>query len=253
MFAIYIALYSTLIDDDEDVRDQGAVAVSSLLSAAESDPSTENALTLSLSPPAAKRRLLRFLQARYRTSGSLCIAAIERLTGLQVTSGVMPPSLNSDLVTRMKLRPVAAISMDAQKPQLAVFVEEKQNLYINPVEEAEVWSELLMGLDSEAWDDKVAIALQLWTTNGLSHFLNTLKERKDRPLGLMSQPEIYTLFVRVVLCAKVLMSLPVSASANESAMENLCKGLLEDLLELGQSNGLHMLLLDRLEQVLHQV
>jgi len=153
----------------------------------------------------------------------------------------------------MKLRPVAAISMDAQKPQLAVFVEEKQNLYINPVEEAEVWSELLMGLDSEAWDDKVAIALQLWTTNGLSHFLNTLKERKDRPLGLMSQPEIYTLFVRVVLCAKVLMSLPVSASANKPAMENLCKGLLEDLLELGQSNGLHALLLNRLKQVLHQV
>jgi len=152
----------------------------------------------------------------------------------------------------MKLRPVAAISMDAQKPQLAVFVEEKQNLYINPVEEAEVWSELLKSLDSEAWDDTVATALGIWTADGLSHFINTIKKQNDRPLGLMSQPEFYTLFVRAVLCAKVLMSLPVSASINEQAVENPCKQLLEEFLQLGQSKSLHGLLLDHIRQVLHR-
>lgn len=248
MLNVYMALYNTLVDDDEDVRDQGAEAVSFLLSAIGYDESTKEPASISLSPPAAKRRLLDFLQSGYHTSSGMCLRATERLTGLPILSYSDSPTESGNTQGEIELRPVAAIFADAEAPQLAVFVEEKQNLYVNPVEEAQAWAGVLLGLGHGAWCDQVVAAMSVWTQDGLVHFLDTFKKRGDGPLGLTSQPEIYTLLLRVVVSAEVLMSPPVQARG--TGLESPLRSLLEQLLELGKTGSLHCLFTSHVRHVL---
>lgn len=249
LIGVYLALYDTLLDDDEDVRDQGATTVSALLSAIDSDFPSGFGSSLSLSPPAAKRRLLDFIWAGYPTCTSMYVRAVERLAGLQLSPCTHGKGEDStDASTAAKLRPVAEILQEAQMPQLAVFVEEKQNLYIDTVKEAEIWAETLIGLDPEACIIEVADALEAWTTDGLSHFLDVLRQSGDSAFGPTSVPEVFTLFMRVILSAKAILVRSVPASNQWNNRENRLWKLLEELLELGREKNLHSLLIDHIEK-----
>ena len=243
---VYLAVYDTLVDDDEDVRDQGASTVSSLLPMAEASPQSEDndPPCLSLSPPAAKRRLLGFLQESYCDSRCIHLRAVERLTGLQIPSKETSTTNDGITIGRIELRPVASILANARLPQLAVFVAEKQNLCIDTAAEAEIWTELLCKLNDKAIDNEMIAALESWTLKGLRHFLEIFRKERAGPLGLMSQPEVYTLFMRVILAAKVLMA----STAGESAQD--CRGLLEEMLKIGKKVRLHDLLIDNSEIIL---
>jgi len=253
LLGVYLALYDTLLDDDEDVRDQGATTVSSLLSALESVPSSDRASTLSLSPPTAKHRLLSYMEEGYRKSNSMCMRAAERLVGLQLLPGThSKEGINMDASREATLRPVAEISLEVQRPQVAVFVKEKQNLYIDTVREAGVWAETLIKLDSDAFVVEVADALEIWTTDGLSHILDTLKQIEDAAFGSTSIPEVFTLFMRIILSAKVILSRPIPASAQGNKREHPCGRLLQALLKSGREKNLHSLLFDHIKQILEQ-
>lgn len=246
----YIALYDTLVDDDEDIRDQGAATVSLLLSAFQTNRSVKHVSNRSLSPPAAKRRLLQYLNEAYRTSRTLCHRALEKLTDSQLSSSGDAVSRSRDDEGEIKLRPVAEILAYAHKPQLAVFVEEKQNLYIDSVEEAEVWAKVLVGLDPDAWNAKLAAPLETWTMEGLLHLIQTCKENKDAPLGLTSKPGIYTLFIRVILSAEILSSRTEVPLTEGHMSGDVFIALLRELLELGRRARLHDLLIRRLGTML---
>lgn len=251
LLGVYLALYDTMLDDDEDVRHQGAATVSCLLSAIEPDCPRDFGSCLSLSPPPAKLRLLSFIGEGYRTSTVMYVRAAERLVGSQLLSCLHSEGDGStDSSREATLRPVAEICLEAQMPQLAVFVEEKQNLYIDTVKEAELWAGVLIGLDSDACVVEVVDALQAWTIDGLSHFIDTLKQSGDSTFGPMSLPGVFTLFIRVILSAKTTLARSVPASGQWNMKENPCWKLLEELLKLGRKYNLHSLLIDRIEKVL---
>ena len=248
-----MALYDTLVDDDDDVRDQGAATVSSLLSAVASDASSEQSRSLSLSSPAAKSRMLCYLCEGYCTSPKMGNIAIGRLTGLRFYPGKRVVIHTARVVHQIELRPVAEICADARRPQKAVFVEEKQNLYIDTVEEAEAWAEVLVGLLDDAWDTEATAALENWTLEGLMHLCDLCKEGKDDALGLTSIPEVFTLFMRVILSAKVLIKHSSKTIANASSTEDRCRKLIAELLEIGKRSSLHELLIERCENILGTV
>lgn len=251
LLGVYLALYDTMLDDDEDVRDQGATTVSALLSAIDSDSPRDFGSSLSLSPPAAKLRLLNFIRESYRTSTGMYVRAAERMVGLQLFPCIHSKGADGTYASRAAtLRPVAEISLEAQMPQLAVFVEEKQNLYIDTVKEAEVWAEVLIGLDSDACIVEVADALEAWTTDGLSHFLDTLRQSGDSAFGPTSSPEVFTLFMRVILSAKTILARSVPASGQWSMRATPCWKLLEEVLKLSRDNELHSLLIDHIEKIM---
>lgn len=259
ILGVYLALYDTLVDDDEDVRDQGARVVSTILSVAESEASDKSTTTLSLSPPAAKEVLLRYLCESYRNSMPLCVESIRRLTGMESAPGsALANKQDGESQTKqgksvLHLRPIAELFLEAQATSNVVFVEERQNLYIDTVSEAESWSELLSRLDPGAWPQSLAFDLEIWIVEGLAHILVFLRSSIDGALSPTSKPEVFAIFTRVFLAAKVLILRPPAASSKGRSNGSVCVGLLEGLLDLGRSRLFHDLLLLRIETILEEV
>ena len=244
---VYIALYDTLVDDDEDIRDQGAATVSLLLSNKRLNPAKRDNLSYSLSPPAAKHRLLLFLQETFRYSERMHAKAIEKMIGIKYPVENGSAMDNSSDREKIRLRPVAEIFADAQTPDTAVFVEERQNLYVDPVGEADAWANLLMVLDTDVCDASALAALETWTKDGLLHLLDTCKKQEDNSLGFTSDPDIHLLFMRTILAAKVLINVSTRTSAKWRLPGDMYRKLLYELQELGKEISLNGLLLEAME------
>ena len=260
ILGVYLALYDSLIDDDEDVRDQGARVASTIISKSMATDGRNDTATLSLSPPAARKRLLRFLFENYATSKKLCVESVRRLTGMDSASGIISADIQ-DNESRSKqgksvlrLRPIADLSLEARTTSTVVFVEERQNLYIDTVSEAESWARLLLQLDPDAWPSILASEIEIWSVEGLGHIIEVLQEGVDGTLNLTSKPEVFTLFTRVLRAAKVvIMRRGIYSSPEKNGEEHVCIRLLEKLLDLGRSRQLHDLLLYRIEIILEEI
>lgn len=261
LLRIYLALYDSLVDDDEDVRDQGARVVSTILSMITSPAADfKGTSTVSLSPPAAKKRLLQFLCEGYRNSRSLCMESVRRLTGM-ASALDSPPAMMQEYgpqtgegMSILPLHPVVDLSLEARKTSTVVFVEEKQNLYIDILSEAEAWAELLIKLDPDAWLANLASELVTWTVDGLTHILEIIQNSIDGALSPTSKPEVFALFTRVLLTAKVLIIRGgLHLSLKETGKEQVCVGLLGKVLDLGRSRLFHDLLLYHIESILEEI
>lgn len=248
------------MDDDEDVRDQGAKVVSTVLSVTMSLADNKSTTTLSLSPPAARKGWLQFLCEGYRSSMLLCMESVRRLTGMELAPDRFFIKIQENESQTMKgksvlhLRPVVDLALWARTTSTVVFVEERQNLYIDTVSEAEAWAELLFRLDPGAWPSSLASELELWTMEGLAHILETLQESTDGALSPTSKPEVFTLFTRVLLAAKVLiMRVGLHVSTKGKGKEDVYVALLEKILVLGRLRLFHDLLLHRIEGILGEI
>ena len=247
----YMVLYNILVDDDEEIREQGSLTVSSLLSA-------HTNTGLSLSPAAAKRRLLDFLEQQYRGSTMFSVEAVRRVTGLPSIYSAKSHNYGSDQDDEfrsipLQLRPVAELLLEARIMQIAVFVEEEQNLYVDQVLEADGWANTLVAMDAAVWEPTVVSAWHSWTANGLDHLLDFCEKMSDlEALNLISIPKMYTLFMRVVLSAKVLMNRATQMNSKRDRKNHECRVLLQKLLELGTQKQLHGLLLDRIRYILEE-
>ena len=260
LLKVYFALYDSLVDDDEDVRNQGARVASTILSVASSTAAENSTTYLSLSPPAAKKRLLRFLCEDYRTSTLLCVESVSRLTGMDSVLGSSSASMQGEEPQTehgksiLHFRSVADLSLEARTTSTVVFVEERQNLYIDTVSEAEDWAAVLFWLDTNTWPSSLSSDLETWTVEGLAHILKNLQDNVDGALSPTSKPEVFTLFVRVLQAAKVvIMRSETHYSSKEKWEKHECVGLLEKLLDLGRSRLFHDLLLHRIETILEEV
>ena len=260
-------LYDTLVDDDEDIRGLGA-AVASLILCNNSSQPAEARATLSLSTYSAKRALLHYLSSKYQRSTTLVLGAIWRLTGLNesidvaVRSKLMHPSQNMESnemdVFFAQLTPVSTLLENATQQQNVVFEEEKQNLYLDPVVEAEAWAQVLIDVEEEAWSSGVAAALKLWTESGLSCLLNAIEDNVEGPLGLTSKADVHALFMRVLLMARVLvLSRLVGTAKWSKSKEGLSMSVvsadLQSLYERGRHQDLHQLILSRIERILKEI
>jgi len=252
MVVIFLALYDTLVDDEEDVRDQGAKTTSFVLSTVNAED-VEATKSLSLSPPAAKIELMSLLASKYRNSGELWLEAVFRLVGTVSSSGLQVANLqNAAFQKLMKghkavpaFTPVLQLYQKATVEQNTVFEEEKQNLYIDTVKEADAWAGLIIQLDCSTWDKDVASRLFTWATQGLECLSKKLENFTDGPLGVVSRPEVYTIIVRVLVAAKVLITRP-----GESSRKEQLTALLQKLTSIGEQMALHELIMVRLQEAL---
>ena len=190
----------------------------------------------------------------------LCVESVRRLTGMDLaldsTSAIVPdnePQIGGP-ESVLRLRPVVDLSLEAGLTSTVVFVEERQNLYIDTVSEAEAWAELLCCLDHNAWPSSLVSDLEIWTTEGLAHILEILQNSIDGALSPTSKPEVFTLYTRVLLAAKVLiMRDGLHVPSNGKDKKNVCVGILQKLLDLGRSRLFHSLLLHRIEEILAEI
>ncbi|MCJ1400930.1 hypothetical protein MMC11_004141 [Xylographa trunciseda] len=206
--SIYLVLYTILLDDDEDVRDIGALVVSWIFASPNSSHEPVGTGSMSLCSVVAVEKLVKLLTTSYRESKLFVHEALSRLTGEEPAITHVKRLVASDFVHQgvavTFLSPVRDLFKIARQEDSSLFVEEKQNLYIDPVQESQRWASVLVHISPTTLDDFITSSLIAWVLVGLECLLHIADQEVGGPIGLMSKPEIFTLGVRVLEAARVI-------------------------------------------------
>ena len=272
LISIYLALYDTMNDDDEDVRKEGARIASLILSNIGGEENTRNH-GLHFSPPAAKQRLLMFLVTKYPRSSRLWAEGLVRISGLLPCASLVERLplrgehdweavrwfgrlLNSHVVMQSLCK--------TTRVQNAVFEVENQNLYVDSVREVDDWvhvvQQLQHGGDCARVRDRriveeVEMSMHDWITDGLYSLRILFEDDRDGALGICSRPEVFTLVYRVVAIFKCRQHWYEFLYFEDSnAKENWIveRGVrrLKELRHAGEKANMHPLLLAEIDEVL---
>ncbi|KAL9102416.1 MAG: hypothetical protein Q9163_002437 [Psora crenata] len=269
MLQVYLALYDTLIDDDEEVREEGAKVVSSL-SFVRHRESGNNIGIYGLSPPAAKKALQLYLVREYRQSSEFWAEACLRLTGLiahlEISAKVPGPDHDTlgtggqplhYQIKVLKENSVYQLYEEATRQQNVVFEEEKQNLYMDPGREAQVWADVLCRLQLSICPiNDLVPYLRAWTISGMRFFegvFENIDKGESSPtnsvLGVSSKADVYALIYRVVLATKVIIHHQERGFWGGSSGKAVSLAQLRRLLDTGKKAQLHDLLLHEMDEI----
>ena len=262
---MYIALYDLLLDDDEDVRDNAAAVASVFLATSINQADIPN---IFLMPPAASLSLLQYFKTKLNESVLLFAEAAYRLTGtcslfkcgpVEIdmlgiddgeTNGSSVKSSNADRIPFIFIRPVREIMQDVKRQDNTLFAEEKQNLFVDLVKEAENWALVLMNSNQFREVQPITSSIENWTMQGLKVLIETANE-EDGPLGWSTKPDVFILGMRVLLAAKVQIQ-SFQAGLNREKYLNNILGLLRTLLDIGKEKLLNGSWLRQIEDILLQ-
>lgn len=262
---MYIALYDLLLDDDEDTRDEAAAVASDFLSKSTNRASIRS---LSLMPPAASSSLLQYLKTDLDESVFLFAEAACRLTGtcslfkrgpVEIampdfhdveTQNGSEKAPDIDQLPLISFRPVREIMQEVGREDNALFAEEKQNLFVDPVREAENWALILMSSTQSRKLVTINSAIENWTVQGLEVLIEAANE-EDGPLGWSTKPDVFTLGIRILLAAKVQVHWFQAGLNSETILYNIL-GLLRTLLDVGTQKLLNGLWLRQIDNILLQ-
>lgn len=227
---VYLVLYDMLNDDDEELRDIAASASSWILSYS----SVSLSKAVALSPLNAASLLAEFVARNYPDSRPLFHRIARYCTGQE-------PRISGS-IGRTTLTPVSHSISELRKESTVLFVEEKQNLFIDEVREVHLWPRKLLCLSEVAFDETTVKCLFEWVSGGLEYLVRATADDagKDGLLGWASKPEIFALGMRVINIAAVLVSSQFSGS---KCLGEECRamvdGQLRSLLENGEKVCLH--------------
>lgn len=237
---VYLVLYDMLNDDDEELRDIAASTASWVLSYS----SVSLSKTVALSPLNAANLLAEFIAQNYTDSKVFCHKIICYITGQEPMIG--------GSIDKTKLVAVSDSISQLRKESTILFVEEKQNLFIDEVREVNIWPRKLLYLDEPAYDETTVKHLSAWVSGGLDCLTKVTADDagKDGFMGWTSKPEIFTLGMRVINIAAVLVSREFSASRYLGESKTVLEGRLRSLLESGRAASLHDEWLFRVEAAL---
>lgn len=226
---VYLVLYDMLNDDDEELRDIAASTASWVLSYS----SVSLSKTVALSPLNAANLLAEFIAQNYTNSKILCHKIIRYITGQEPMIG--------GSIDKTKLVTVSDSISELRKESTILFVEERQNLFIDEVREVNIWPRKLVYLDETAYDETSIKRLSAWVSDGLECLTKVTADDagKDGLMGWASKPEIFTLGMRVINIAAVLVSREFSGSGYLGESKTLLEGQLRSLLESGKAASLH--------------
>lgn len=260
LLGVYLSIYDTLLDDDEDVRDKGAVTTSTLLSAASGKSQGSGFL---LMPLAAGARLLDYLVKNYHTSLVLFCNGICRLTGASSCSNlalIIPSSLSPDhpIGASIRLRPARDMLHEAMHQSTTLFNEEKQNLYLDPAKESKTWaSALVVLLPTLGSSHNILPGFSTWCLDALSALIEIMEsEGSDGPLGWTYKADVFVMGIRILAAVRVMAycsfamdeSDPTSAAVREDCL-NLLR-MLGRLKTIGEENLVHGLWVGYAEEIL---
>lgn len=170
--------YDILNDDDEEIRDIGSQIVSTI---------TNKDVCV---PLVASQQLVQYLATEYRRSEHVCNHAIRKMTQSTLQ--------NDQLLPSAKERFKSATAEDT-----ALFVVEKQNLFIDLYREAVLWSQVLKGLSAKVITDAEVTALGNWVFDGLTLLSDKAHYELDGPLGWTSKREVWVFGMQVLFATEV--------------------------------------------------
>ncbi|KAF2714647.1 HEAT repeat protein-like protein [Pleomassaria siparia CBS 279.74] len=224
LLGLCIVLYDLLNDDDDEIRDVAAVAFARLFAARRHDlPTTIKPVA----PILTVHRLARFLTTHFHTSRSLFSEAIRRLAG-------------TSSVATLSSTPFAATLAEARKEDNALFSTEKRNLFKDDTLDTALWSRVLRSMSPLAVPPEHKQALISWVLDGLAALSATARSEGDGALGWTSKAEVFTLGMRVICAAEVVLGW-----GGEEVGQ-----IRRSLRELVDGEGIHGLWVEKIESVL---
>jgi hypothetical protein len=205
------ALYDTLNDDDDEIRDLGAKTVSALLKK-------------SMVPLAAQEGLAEYICISHSEEPSLPQNVICRITGCQ------PETYDAEFL----LPALGPQLFRATQIDNSLFVEEEQNLFIDEVREVKLWcrifeDRMLEDVEDHRSNPKVCkswsearVAFEQWILEGLLS-VNTLLADEDGPLGWTTKPTVFALMTRLFIAANTIIRIhetPLTSPKVESVQSS---------------------------------
>ncbi|KAJ5720693.1 uncharacterized protein N7483_008627 [Penicillium malachiteum] len=226
---IYLILYDMLNDDDDEIRDVAASTASWVLSYSSVSPNT----AVALGPLNSSSLLATLITNHYSSSPRLARRVIRYLTGQE------PRISGSD--TPLNMSSVPALIAEYSQESTVLFVEEKQNLFIDDVREIDIWSKVLSNLSKDALPEKLVGQFSKWVLEGLEYISTLVGQPSglDGLLGWISKPECFTLGIRVISLSCVLASKQFGASQFLSFDPSSLRVVLQTLLEAGPGASVH--------------
>ena len=173
-FVAPLSLYDALNDDDSEIRDVAAAAVSLILGQA-------------LAPIEAADRLLRLISDRFGATEVFKSVVVHRLLGHKSYPS-LGISWEPDARTQLE---------DAMKFDDALFVIEKPNLYVDEVKETHRWLSVIPVINWDCDEDDILARLDEWLNDGLTA-VHKLMDEEDGPLGWASDPNVYAICQRIL-------------------------------------------------------
>lgn len=243
------------MDDDEEVRTKSASLASWILS----DPALD-ALEVgnkALSPPAARMQLAAFLVAQYSGSVALCIEVVSRITNaVPEASPSASWSAESLSPNHFYFTPFRVFLQDARKEDTGLFVTESLNLYVNHVAEASRWVKVVMTQSptifanprvANPFAQTLLAELTAWSQDALLLLIESAEVEDEGPLSWTSKPEVFTLGMRAILAAQLVLWWADRVEEGGDGLE--VKRLVEKLLDVGVKKGMHPLWVKALRAV----
>jgi len=230
------ALYDSLNDDDNEIRDLSAKTASVLLEK-------------SLVPLVAREELVGYIDRLHNRSPLYAWNVVLRMTGncTYHPFATSQPQVQSaeDQFSR------------AMKDDDSLFVEEEQNLFIDEVRETKLWCKTFEEADLSSWNvadiknvwGRPYVELVTWVNNGLKA-LSALLVKEDGPLGWSSKPAVFTICMRILCSAnavlrcreRMLLGTEGNPEARDRFIEDIVRAL-DRFVGLGHEKKLHESLL----------
>lgn len=132
---------------------------------------------------------------------------------------------------------------EERKEDNTLFSIEKRNLFKDDTLDTALWSRVLRAIDVTTMPSEYVEGLKKWTTDGLAALTATARTESDGPLGWTSKAEVFTLGMRVICAAEVVLGWGGASAGN-------VKKALRELADVDDGEGIHGLWLEKIESVL---
>ncbi|GAB1741817.1 hypothetical protein NU219Hw_g7224t1 [Hortaea werneckii] len=215
--SLCFAVYDLLNDDDEDLRLLASRAVSTILGAEANDDSEQGELV----PVVASQRLVEFILRTMSRDQRSIDEAVGRSFGTS-SQGFPNVADRLNLFTQI---------------DKALFVEEKQNLYIDEAREVKLWAQVLLRAPATMLTTQLRRQLSAWVAEGISALTSKMAENADGPVGWSSRPEVFVLGLQLLYGAEVLLSCVERGSKIFTPASSLRRSLGELKLSIERCNG----------------
>ncbi|EUC41218.1 hypothetical protein COCMIDRAFT_9044 [Bipolaris oryzae ATCC 44560] len=232
LLSLSLVLYDLLNDDDDEIRDLAARTTGNLLRA----QGYTTLVCKDTVPILSSYRLALFTcNTFHSTSGGVLAAqALHRLANASTTGEALFST------------PFVETFARERQEDMALFAQEKQNLYKDDVLDVLLWSRVLLHLPASSVSLTLKSGLAKWVADGLAALTETATKEEDGALGWSSKAEVFTLGMRVFCGAEVVMGWG-DVKTKGNMMVALGK-----FLHVAKNKGVHGLWIEKIEKVVEK-
>ncbi|CAG8975357.1 hypothetical protein HYALB_00005687 [Hymenoscyphus albidus] len=183
LLPILIVIYKALNDDDDGVRSLAASAVEEL---------TEQHIT----PLGAADILLQYIGKHYSRSSTFAHNILEHVTGRGLLILPRQAGREFDLASHFR---------KSMMPDNSLFVEERQNLWVDPVRECRRWYDQWRALSVNS--DRVILGrLVKFATSGFQVMTDQLLLEGDGPHGWTFKYDVFSICISIITSANIVLT-----------------------------------------------